>query len=190
MRKVKKILKNEEGNVLILFAGSFIIISFFIGLIIDISMIYMDNNFLQNQLQIIREERFVHQDTIRYSDDPAAETYKIVHQTAKKNGFNGDVKMYFKEEKPDVDNSFRSYKVRVVLSDESNFYFGKLFGLNTISLSAKLDGGESYGDGSTDVIWHPPEDVSVYNGLYSGNMTRTDEDYDHDESKDTPPGGW
>lgn len=191
MEKLKRILKNEEGNVLILFAGSFILISFFIGLIIDINMIYMDNNYLQNLLQIVREERFVHQEVIRYSENPGKETYEIVHETAKKNGFNGDLKVYFKEEKPDIYNSFRSYKVRVVLSIKSDFYFGKLFKLKPIILSAKLDGGESYGDGLTDVIWHPSKDISEYNGIYSGNMEMDSSDPKYNSfEKDTLPGGW
>lgn len=190
MEKIKGFLKDEKGNVLIIFAGSIILMAFFIGLIIDVSMIYMDNNSMQNLLQIIREERFTHQDTIRYAEDPALETYKLVHDSARKNGFNGKIKMYFKEEERDRDTSFRSYRVRIVLEDESDFYFGRLFGLDTISLSAKLDGGESYGDGSTDVIWYPPGDVSDYNGSYFGDRGSDRDDPVHNKSEDTPPGGW
>lgn len=188
MNKMKDFLKDEKGNVLLIFAGAMVVIVGFIGLIIDVSMIYMDNNSMQSLLQIIREERFTHQDHIRYSDNPALETYKLAHKSAKKNGFDGKIKVYFKEDKPSQDNSFRSYKIRIVLADESQFYFGRIFGLNTIDLSAKIDGGESYGDSSLDVIWYPPDNVSTYNGSYSGNMNS--DGYTYNGSEDTPPGGW
>lgn len=188
MKKMKKFLEDEKGNVLIIFAGSMVVIAFFLGILIDVSMIYMDNNSMQNLLRIIREERFTHQDTIRYSDNPAVETYNIVRESAMENGFDGEIKVYFKEDEPEIDRSFRSYKVRISLKKESPFYFGRIFGLDTITLGAGLDGGESYGDGSLDVIWYSPIDVSGYNGSYFGNMTETG--YIYNSLDDTPPGGW
>ncbi|HZK57088.1 MAG TPA: hypothetical protein VFD17_02160 [Clostridia bacterium] len=188
MKDMKRFLKDEEGNVLIIFAGSMILIAFFLGILIDVSMIYMDNNAMQNLLQIIREERFTHQDTIRYSNNPAVETYMIARESAMENGFDGEIKVYFKEEVPETDRSFRSYKVKILLRKESPFYFGRIFGLDTIALGAGLDGGESYGDGSLDVIWYPPMNASGYNGSYLGNMAEAG--YIYNNLDDTPPGGW
>ena len=188
MKKIQSFMKGEKGNVLIMFAGLMVMIAFFLGIIIDVTMIYLDNNAMQSLLQIIREERFTHQDTIRYAENPAIETYNLAYESAKKNGFNGDIKVYFKEDEPNEDRSFRNYKIRIVLADNSPFYFGRMFGLNTIKLSAKLDGGESYGDSSLDVIWYPPGVPSDYNGSYTGNMASLG--YSFDKFEDTPPGGW
>ena len=158
----------EEGNILLIFAGSMILIMFFIGLALDLSMIYMHQNSLQDFLQIIREDRFANQDSIRFSDNPALTTYNIAYDVAEKNGFTGILKVYFLEDEPE--HNYRSYKIRVELADESPFYFGKIFGLNKINLRARLDGGESYGEGFADVVWHSPIHVDNYNGSYSGKI--------------------
>lgn len=167
-KKLKQFLIKEDGNILLIFAGSMVVITFFIGICLDISIVYMERNSMQNLLQIIREERFTHQESIRYSDNPALTTYEIAHETAVKNGFTGTLKVYFYEEEPSY--NYRSYQVRIMLMKESPLYFGKLFQLNTIQLKASLDGGESYGEGFADVIWHSPRPVSSYNGAYTGSI--------------------
>ena len=165
-KKTKHFFIKEEGNVLMIFAASMILIAFFIGICLDLSIVYMEHNSMQSMLQIIREERFTFQETIRYADNPAVTTYKIVNEAAEKNGFEGKLKVYFYEEEPS--HNYRRYQVRIVLTKESPLYFGKIFGLNTVTLNAGLDGGESYGEGFADIVWHPPYSVSVYNGSYSG----------------------
>jgi len=167
-KAAKQFLKDEDGNILLIFAGSMVLIAFFIGICLDVSMIYMKRNSMQNILQIIREERFTYQDTIRYADNPALTTYHIAYNAAGENEFGGTVKVYFCEEDPEP--NYRSYQVRILLTDECPFYFGRIFGLNTMPLRVTLDGGESYGEGSADVIWHSPLPVSSYNGAYTGSI--------------------
>lgn len=167
-KDMKQLLMKEDGNILLIFAGSMVVIAFFIGICLDISMIYMERNSMQNLLQIIREERFTHQETIRYSENPALATYEIAHDTAAENGFGGTLKVYFYEEEPSY--NYRRYQVRIMLIKESPLYFGRIFGLNTMLLKTSLDGGESYGEGFADVIWHSPRPVSSYNGAYTGIM--------------------
>lgn len=178
----KKFLQKEDGNILLIFAGAMVLIAFFIGICLDVSMIYVKRNSMQNILQIIREERFTYQDTIRYSDNPALTTYHIAYSAAAENGFDGIVTVYFREEDPEP--NYRSYQVRILLTDECPFYFGRIFGLNTVPLNVSLDGGESYGEGSADVIWHSPLPVSNYNGAYTGIIGDMQVVYD---STELPP---
>lgn len=165
VRRAAKAAKSEEGSILLTFAAAMVVLCFFIGIALDISLIYMDRNSMQNIAQIMREERFTFQDTVRYADNPAQTAYELVYESAVANGFDGTVKFYFLEEEPQ--SNYRSYKMRIVLQDQSPYHFGRIFGLETIGLEVTLDGGESYGEGASDVVWCSPLPVDSYNGSYT-----------------------
>lgn len=167
MKKFKKCSSKEDGNILILFAGFLVLLIFMIGIMLDLGMIYMKRNELTDLCQLAREERFSRQDTIRYSDDPGAETYKIIWDCLQKNGFKGDVKVYFREEQPEW--NYRYYKVRIVLSDDYHYTFLRLFHLDTQQITVFFDGDETYGEGGNDMIWHPRKSYTEYSGCYTGD---------------------
>ncbi len=164
-RKISTFFQNSEGNMLILFACFFVVLTFFLGLSLDIGMIYMKRGEMQNLCQIIREDRFTYQDSVRYADNPGQACYELVCGTASQNGFAGEVKVYFQEEPPAY--NYRHYRVRTELIDWYSFTFGRLLGIDETELHVTLDSGESYGEGSTDVIWYPPASASSYNGSYT-----------------------
>ena len=64
--------RREKGNVAFIFAGILIILIFFVGLATDISMVLWHHNRLENTCQLVRDNRYTYQDTVRYSDNPAA----------------------------------------------------------------------------------------------------------------------
>jgi hypothetical protein len=166
---LKTVIKEERANVTMLFAIWFIIISFFVGLAVDFGMYYMKKNDLENLCRVLREDRFTYQDSIRYAANPGAELYGIVSETMRKNGFDGKVELVFKEEAFSPSANSRKYKMRIILSQDFNFYFLRLFSLNSAKVASFVDGNESYGDGGTDVIWHPSVSPSSYNGTYTGS---------------------
>ncbi|WP_134220042.1 Tad domain-containing protein [Pelotomaculum sp. FP] len=157
--------KKESGDTIVLFAGMFVVLIFFIGLSLDIGMIYLQRNSMQNLCQLIRENRFTYQDTIRFADNPGEASYNIIDDAMRDNGFDGTVKVYFKEEQP-VSN-YRDYRIRTQLSEEYSFTFARIFGLTTTTITVFLDGRETYGEGGDDVVWHPPIQVTEYNGSYT-----------------------
>ncbi len=172
--------KQERGNMIILFAGTLVVLIFFIGLSLDIGMICLQRNSMQNLCQIVREDRFTYQDTIRYAENPGEASYQIIYDTLKGNGFDGTVKVYFYEKEPESNN--RSYRIRTELSEEYAYTFGRIFGKTTDTITVSLDGGETYGEGGLDVVWHSPKDVSTYNGSYT---SQSDGGYAYD-SGDIP----
>lgn len=165
-KKLVKAVKSEEGGIILLFAGILVILIFFVGLSLDMGMLYLKRNNMQNLCQLIREDRFTYQDTIRYADNPGLATYQVAARSLESNDFNGQVKIYFCEDTPQF--NYRSYRVRTELSEDFSFAFLQILGLSSIKLTVHLDGGETYGEGGDDVIWYPPEPVSSYNGSYTG----------------------
>lgn len=160
---IKK-LKNENGDILVIFAGVFILIVFCLALVIDVGMIYVRKNQMQDVCQVIREDRFTYEDSVRYSENPAVCCFDGIFYSARKNGFDGQIKVYFKEEEPESNR--RSYKTRTVLTEKYEYTFAKILGFNETEISVSIDVDETYGEGRTDMIWHPTKSVSTYNGLY------------------------
>jgi hypothetical protein len=164
---IRRLLKEERGNIMVLFAGSLIVIIAFIGLSLDIGLLSLERNSLQNLSMVIREDRFTNQDKIRYAKNPGQVSYEIICETLEKNGFDGTVKVYFYEEPPKSNN--RVYHIRTVLSKEFSWNFARVVGMTTTPISVSQDGYESYGDKGLDVVWYP-ENTSSYNGSYSNGV--------------------
>lgn len=165
----KSSLRSEDGSVILLFAACLVVLIFFVGIAIDLSMAYMQRNDLENLCQLIRQDRFTYQDTIRYADNPGASMYQVVSNTMADNGFDGTITVYFYEKNPEA--NYRYYRTRVKLEKEFTFYFLRLFGADHATIAVSVDGGETYGEGMTDVVWHPSIPVSGYNGSYTGTAT-------------------
>lgn len=167
MKRMKKRFSREDGNILLLFAATLTLLIFMVGIALDLGMIYMRRNDLIDLCQLARERRFTYQNTIRYAENPGRETYQIVSNAIRENGFDGNITVYFYEQEPTP--AHRYYQVRTVLSEQYEYTFLKLFGADTVMISAYLDGGEHYGgEDSTDMIWHPKIPCSKYNGSYTG----------------------
>ena len=164
-QKCKYFFKREDGNILVLFASVLTILIFFIGLSLDVGMLFLRRNSMQSLCQMVREDRFTYQDSIRYASNPGLESYQIISDTMAANAFDGTVKVYFYEEPPAA--NYRYYRIRTELSDEYSFTFARLFGLDTMTLTVFLDGGETYGEGLSDVVWYPPLSAASYNGSYT-----------------------
>ncbi|MFV0396273.1 MAG: pilus assembly protein TadG-related protein [Coprobacillaceae bacterium] len=176
MQKVNaNILKEENGNVLLLFSLTVVILIGIVGFAIDLSMIYMERNDLINMSQVLRNDRFTFQDEIRYSDNPGLTCYQLVEKTLTDNAFEGDIRVYFEEVtlpgNSYPEDNYREYNIRTVLSKEYNYHFLCLFGYEKTNIIFSLDGGQAFGEGLNDVIWHPSKTVAEYNGLYFKDVT-------------------
>ena len=163
----------ESGNILVMFACSLIVLIFFIGLTVDVSMILWQKGQLVNDAQLIKNNRFVYQDSVRYADNPGEEFEKRALKTLQLNGYEGDGKIYFYEYSQKKEE--RKVKVRVELNKKANTYFFQVFGVKHIPISTSIDFEDTYGDyrkKSSDPVkevnrvWHPQKPVSEYNGTY------------------------
>lgn len=182
-KKIPKNILKEHGNITLLFAVSLVVLIFFIGLSLDVGMVYMQRSELISLLQVAKEDRFTYQDSIRYADNPGLMTYQVAADTLDANGFDGELKVFFKEEPPKYHR--REYQMRLQLSKEYSFTFLKIFGQKPVNITVSQDGGETYGEGGSDVIWYPPLSPANYNGCYTRKADRS-----FSFSGGVLPGGW
>lgn len=163
----------ESGNILVMFACSLIVLIFFIGLAVDVSMVLWQKGQLVNDAQLIKNNRFVYQESVRYADKPGEEFEKRALQTLKLNNYEGSGKIYFHEYSRKEEE--RKIKVRVELNKNANTYFFRVFGVKTIPISTSVDFEDTYGEYEKDPsgepnknkVWHPKDLASEYNGTYA-----------------------
>lgn len=169
----------ESGNILVMFACSLFVLIFFIGLAVDVSMVLWQKGQLVNDAQLIKDNRFVYQDAVRYADDPGEKFEEKALQTLKSNNYSGKGKIYFREYEPRNVRE-RKVKIRVELNKEADTYFFQVFGIKHIPISTSIDFEDTYGDyrkKSSDPVkevnrvWHPQKSVSEYNGTYAFDST-------------------
>lgn len=165
--------EGESGNILVMFACSLIVLIFFIGLAVDVSMVLWQKGQLVNDAQLIKNNRFVYQESVRYADKPGEEFEKRALQTLKLNNYEGSGKIYFNEYSRKEEE--RKVKVRVELNKNANTYFFQVFGVKTIPISTSIDFEDTYGEYEKDPsgkpnenkVWHPKDLASEYNGTYA-----------------------
>ena len=169
----------ESGNILVMFACSLIVLIFFIGLAVDVSMVLWQKGQLVNDAQLIKDNRFVYQDAVRYAEEPGEKFEEKALQTLKSNNYSGSGKIYFREYEP-RDVRERKVKVRVELNKKADTYFFQVFGVKYIPISTSIDFEDTYGDyrkkssdpvNEVNRVWHPQKSVSEYNGTYEFTST-------------------
>lgn len=161
---MRRMARSESGNIAVIYAGILIVLIFFVGLATDISMVLWHHNRLENTCQLVRDNRHTYQDSVRYSEDPAASFARCAASTLSVNGYGGEATVYFKEDEPR--DNFRHFKVRLVLKDECPYYFLRLFGQDSVQVTSQIDFEDSYGEKGDDVVWRPAASVQSFNGGY------------------------
>ena len=154
----------ENGSVSVITALTMVVMIFFVGLAIDLSMVLLDKSELDGLCQVVCEDRYVHDDLVRFADDPAQATVSYVSTALASNGFSGDLEVSFDESYRAKDR--RVIDVDVTIKRESPLYFLKIFGMSSFTISSTVSYEDVYGEGGDDVVWAPSASASTYNGTY------------------------
>ena len=167
----RKRLSGERGSIIAMFAASLVFLIFFVGLAVDVSMVLWQKNRLSNAAQMVKNNRFVYQESIRYAQNPGDEFAHRAQETLKANGYKGSGDISFNEYKQSNDE--RKVAIKVTLNDQANTYFLRLFSKDTIPISSSIEFEDTYGyykenpsDSSGNVVWHPSSVPQTYNGHY------------------------
>lgn len=198
-KRLRAYRQQEKGDVIVLFALSLVMLLAFVSLAIDIGMISMKQAAMMDLCQQMRKARLDAKDYIMNAADPALMIYEISNQCAMVNDFQGELKVYYKEETDPVAPTSnwvdkRRYKVRIELKQEYQFAFAAAIfsGPASQKITVYLDGEEqktssftSVGEGTVPV-WYPEKT------LRTGSFKRKDLD-----GRDKPvydatdyPAGW
>ncbi len=160
--------RGERGSVSVIVALTMIVMIFFVGLALDMSMVLMDKSELDNLCQVVCDDRYVHDDMVRFSDNPAQATVGYATSALASNGFSGDYEVEFNESARSKDK--RVIDVDVTITRESPLYFLRIFGASSFEISSTVSYEDVYGEGGDDVVWAPSAPVSSYNGTYRGSV--------------------
>lgn len=163
--RLQKQAADERGDVLVIFAASFMVMLFFVGLAMDASMVLMAHSRLNSVCQLVAQDRLTYQDTVRYSEQPGDDFTTCIMQTLAENQVQGKGEFYFSEDVRTEQK--RHYRARLVLQDSCPAHFLRLFGVQKINFSASVDFDDNYGEPTDNVIWSPAASPGAYSGKYS-----------------------
>lgn len=161
---MRRFFKEEKGDIIIITAALFTVLLFFVGIAVDLGMVYFEHSRLDDYCQMVKEDRFTHSNQVLYAENPAYAVGSIAGEVLSENGFSGEAALYFMEDEPQ--ENYRHYKARLVLQKEVPYHFLVLFHQNSVTVSSSIDFEDSFGELSSDKVWHPADDISIYNGRY------------------------
>ena len=149
---MKKLLKNESGNILILFALTFTFLVGFISIAADVGLMYTERSKLLEIGNLMRDARFQQTEIIWNSNNPAYTFDSLVKEYGVKNGLSTS---QIKTEYRVIENSYttRRVEVDITLTSVYNCTTLRLFGYNNITITELIE-GSGYKI-RTPKVWRP-----------------------------------
>ncbi|WP_415537165.1 pilus assembly protein TadG-related protein [Dehalobacter sp. 4CP] len=149
---MRKRLKNEDGNITILFAVLLIVLFGFTGLVVDIGGMYLNRLHLFEVGQIIRDARFNETLAIDNSENPEATLNDIADTYAVLNGLDeSQVSVDYYQTK--LTETERNYELDINLTDTYDCVFIKIFGIDTQTINVTIHGTSTAA--KSPRIWAP-----------------------------------
>ncbi|HEY4544503.1 MAG TPA: Tad domain-containing protein [Tissierellaceae bacterium] len=149
---MEKYYKDEQGDILILFAVALIMIILFIGLATDVILAYNKRDKIQEIGNIMVEARMDMGEEVWNSYNPEATLRDITNDIAIKNGIRTDqVEVYWEEDY--LGPNRRQAIVTIDITDVYECAVLGMLGLREIPIHVRIRGIQHKGSGSG--IWNP-----------------------------------
>lgn len=152
--KIKKFLKNEKGDILIIFALIFTLFLGFLAFVVDIGMMYLYRARMLEIAHIMRDTRFTKNthitELIYNSNTPGKYLADMLSDYARKNGFRGKITITFEEDVPTTNK--RNYTIKIELEDEYKTTVLRALGINEMNVKITVN-GSAWKEGTN--IWYP-----------------------------------
>lgn len=148
---LRKMKKNENGDILVLFSGVIIILIIFLGLSTDVILAYSKKDKLVEIGNLMKDARFDLGEELWNADVPQDKLREISWEIAKRNGLTVD---QMKIEWTPVKNNpnIREAKTVVTLTDEYECTALKMLGIDKLPIKVVVEGSQvKYGS----MIWSP-----------------------------------
>jgi Flp pilus assembly protein TadG len=152
MRKLRKFLTEEQGDILILFALSLVFLVGMVALATDIGLLAIKRAQLMEVGQIVRDARLEQTQLIWDANNPTQTFDQYVREYGIKNGLNsGQIETKYEV----VDNTAtrRESKVTIILHDTYQCTTLRLFGFNQIPINVTIN-GSAY-EYNSNGVWSP-----------------------------------
>ena len=164
---IKSFLKNEKGDILVLFSFLLIVLILLAGLVIDYGITKVQHNKLNTALKLINDSSYEASVIFFNSDNPKKDLENIVYRVADLNGINrSNIKeIKWIENLPPVSNPDGEYldvekrvaRTNIVIEDKQASIFGKIAGIDRYNL--RVEGGINleFQEPNSGKIWFPPK---------------------------------
>ncbi len=148
-----KFRDSENGDILILFAGTLILVIVFLGLSTDVILAFNKRDKLVEVGRLMSEARVDLGEELWHSEDPQSTLREITWEIAEKNGLDKnqvDVKWIVRQQT----NSYRASEINIILTDVYKCSTLKMIGINEFPIKVNIKGGQDKNTGGIP-IWFP-----------------------------------
>lgn len=144
---------NENGDILILFAGTLILVIVFLGLSTDVILAFNKRNKLVEIGKLIGEARVDLGEELWSSENPESTLNEIAWEIGKRNGLKRN-QVSAKWTVIQETNSYRVVNTSIELTDVYKCSTLKMIGINELPIKVNMSGGQDKNTGAIP-IWFP-----------------------------------
>lgn len=160
---IKRLRKEERGDILVIFAVMFTVLIMIIALSTDVAILYARRARIYEIGNVMRRTRFTKgQEFFMNSDNPGKEYADAFNDYASKNGFNGELKVTYNEKTSSYDK--REFDINMEFEEKVETSVLKFVGIKEVPIKVVIKGS---GHKDRSNIWKPKgEDWKKYTAIY------------------------
>lgn len=162
---IKRLRKEERGDILVIFAVMFTVLIMIIALSTDVAILYARRARIYEIGNVMRRTRFTKgQEFFMNSDKPGEEYAKAFSDYATKNGFTGKLTVTYDETKTQNTYKRRDFDINMEFEEKVETSVLKFIGIKHVPIKVVIKGS---GHKDRDNIWKPEgEDWKKYTATY------------------------
>lgn len=166
---IKRLRKEERGDILVIFAVMFTVLIMIIALSTDVAILYARRARIYEIGNVMRRTRFTKgQEFFMNSDNPGKEYAEAFNDYAKKNGFNGELKVTYNEKETSNNYSRREFDINMEFDEKVETSVLKFVGIKEVPIKVVINGS---GHKVRNNIWRPEgEDWKKYTAIYKNGQ--------------------
>ena len=160
---IKRLRKEERGDILVIFAVMFTVLIMIIALSTDVAILYARRARIYEIGNVMRRTRFTKgQEFFMNSDNPGKEYADAFNDYASKNGFTGELKVTYNEKTSSYDK--REFDINMEFEEKVETSVLKFIGIKEVPIKVVIKGA---GHKDKSNIWKPQgEDWKKYTATY------------------------
>lgn len=138
---LKNMKRNENGDIIILFAGVIILLVVFLGLSTDVVLAFNKKSKLTEVGNLMKDARFDLGEELWQADYPEDKLREISLEISRRNGLRDDqVEVEWMPVRND--ESIRQAQVKITLTDNYECTSLKIFGVNNLPIRVVIEGSQ------------------------------------------------
>lgn len=157
---IKRLQKEERGDILVIFSVLFTVLILVITLSADVAVLYARRAKIYEIGHVMRSTRFTKgQEFFMNSDNPGKEYANVFYEYAKLNGFVGKFTLTYREDDPRVYNDIkRRFDINMEFEEYVDTIMLKYIGIPKMLIKVNIKGAGTKEIKGSIPIWRPSGD--------------------------------